>query len=173
MTGDIEMKKLTHAERIIRVLLPRDSRMTRREICKATKLTKSEFNEALPEVRGLRPDVRYGKYDHAYWFANSPTWYSDHTDLTKVLPKKGMFGAISDTHLCSVAERLDVLEEAYEIYRERGVACVLHCGDLTDGWAEYRHHINFVKVHGDQSQAKYVVENYPKMDVPTYVIQGN
>lgn len=164
----------TPSERLIAVLTPQNTRMKFKELRRRTKLTSAELSAAITAVRKVRSDLCFGKFDHCYWFANRPTWYSNQTDLSGIMPLKGAFGFVTDTHLCSIAERLDVMEEAYSTFAALGITTVFHTGDLSDGWNEYRHHINFVKCHGDQAQAKYVIQHYPKRKgITTYVIGGN
>lgn len=168
------MKDSTSVDKVISVLSRRDTRLSFKELTQKCKLTPHELNETIYQIRQQRPDLMYGKFDHKYWFSNTPTWYSNQTDLSRVLPTEGEIGVVSDTHLCSVAERLDVLNYTYDSFAERGITTVFHQGDVSDGWKEYRNHINFVKVHGNQEQAKYVIENYPKRKgITTYAIGGN
>jgi predicted phosphodiesterase len=165
---------MTNAEKVIIALTKRNTRLKFAELAEAAKLTKRQLNDCIAEVRKVRPDLMFGKFDKCYWFSNTPTWYTNQTDLSKELPSEGVFGALSDTHLCSVAERLDLVNEAYNAFAERGVTKVFHTGDLTDGWQEYRNHISFVKVHGSQEQALYAIKNYPRRQgIKTYVIGGN
>ena len=160
-------------DRVLAALGKRDARLRFPDLAKVTRLSNQELAQAIAEVREIRPDLMYGKFDKKYWFSNVPTWYSNQTDLS-TLPAKGEVGVITDTHLCSVAERLDVLNDAYDEFARRGIKTVLHCGDMSDGWKEYRNHINFVHHHGDQEQAKYVIENFPRRkDITTYTIGGN
>lgn len=164
----------TNAEKVIAVLSKRNARLKFKELMAKTKLSAQELTLAIVEVRQSRGDLMFGKFDKCYWFSDRPTWYSDQTDLSQRLPLKGRIGLISDTHLCSIAERLDLVNEAYDRYQSLGIDTVLHTGDLTDGWNEYRNHINFVKCHGSQEQALYAIKHYPKRDgIKTYVIGGN
>jgi predicted phosphodiesterase len=173
----VEMKRRDHfedAKSIIAILSERDTRLKFKELSKKAGLTAEELELCMPIARKIRPDLMFGKFDNKYWLSNTPTWYSNQTDLSTILPLAGEIGIVTDTHLCSVAERLDVLEMAYDTFAKRGIKTVLHIGDVSDGWKEYRNHINFVKIHGDQDQAKYVVEKYPKRDgITTYAIGGN
>lgn len=167
-------KELTRAERVIKVLSEPDTRLRFRDLARATRLKKDELELAIPEARKVRPDLTFGKFDRTYWLSGTPTWYSNQTDLSRVLPAAGKIGCITDTHLCSVAERLDVLNAAYDEFVRQGIKTVLHCGDMSDGWKEYRHHINFVKHHGDQEQALYVTQKFPRREgITTYLIGGN
>lgn len=164
--------QLTNTERVTKALS--DKRLKFKELQSATKLNADELSDAIHELRKLRSDLQFGKFDKCYFFTNTPTWYSNQTDLSRELSDEGRIGIISDTHLCSVADRLDLVNEAYDMFEHLGITHVFHNGDLTDGWAEYRNHISFVKVHGSQEQALYAIKNYPKRDgIKTYVIGGN
>ncbi len=166
------MKTLTNAERVVKALS--NKRLKFKDLQTTTKLSPSALNQAIFDIRKERSDLMFGKFDKCYWFSNTPTWYSNQTDLSRELPLVGRVGIISDTHLCSVAERLDVVNEAYDIFAAQDITHVFHMGDLTDGWNEYRNHISFVKVHGSQEQALYAMKYYPKRKgIKTYVIGGN
>lgn len=168
------MEKLSAVERVVKLLSKPNTRLKFKELCAKAHLQPKQLDEAIYEIRKLRPDLLFGKFDHCYWFSDTPTWYSNQTNLSRVMPLAGKFGVLSDTHLCSVAERIDVLKMAYDEFERQGITVVFHTGDLTDGWKEYRNHINFVKVHGDQAQAKYAIDHYPrKKGMTTYVIGGN
>lgn len=159
---------------LLAVLSKANARYKFKELQALTGLKPKELEVAIAKLREERNDLMYGKFDKKYWFSNTPTWYSNQTDLSRVLPVEGRFGVISDTHLCSVAERLEVVHEAYDTFVKMGITTVFHIGDLTDGWNEYRNHISFVKCHGDQEQALYAIKNFPyRKGITTYVIGGN
>jgi len=82
------------------------------------------------------------------------------------------FGFITDTHLCSRFERLDVLEAAYDEYAKRGISCVYHGGNIVDGeWDNNRYEL---KAHGITDQALYCLDHYPqRRDITTYYITGS
>lgn len=86
------------------------------------------------------------------------------------------FGLISDTHLGSSEEHLRELEDYYDRIKGRGIDMVLHCGDISDGYEVYRHHVNELKSDaiGWQRLKQYVVNNYPsRQGVTTHFITGN
>jgi len=84
------------------------------------------------------------------------------------------FGVVSDTHLCSIHEKLDELHTFYEICRKEKIQIVVHSGDLLCGWGIYRGQENEVKVFGADNQITYTVKNYPKIKgITTYFIDGN
>ena len=164
--------KLTPKEKLIQALL-RDRRYKFRELQGITGLSKDNLNALIAECRRDGLKVVYGKLDRTFFLSHVPTPYTDGFDMSW-LPKKGKLGLISDTHLCSNAERLDLIEKAYDQYTEEGINTVLHTGDIVDGWEVYRGHSQNVKVAGVQSQAKYVIDNYPHRDgIRTYFITGN
>lgn len=161
-------------ERVLRLLEKSGARYKFRELRRLTRLNSQQLEAALAEVRRLRPNLVYAKFDRTFYLADTPTWYSMATDLSNDMESEGVFGLISDTHLCSVAERLDLINKAYDEFASSGIRQVFHSGDLTDGFQEYRGHHQFVKVFGSQPQAQYVIQRYPRRDgITTYVIAGN
>lgn len=82
------------------------------------------------------------------------------------------FGFVSDTHLCSKYERLDVLDALYDIFQREGVGVVYHAGNMVDG--ECRFNRFDLKAHGVEDQIRYFVEHYPRREgVKTYFITGD
>lgn len=80
---------------------------------------------------------------------------------------------ISDTHLCSKYDRLDILRYLYEKAQDKGVRHILHSGDFTDGRSNRPEHIYELRETSYEGQVDYCVEKYPKFDGRTYVISGN
>ena len=80
---------------------------------------------------------------------------------------------ISDTHLCSKYDRLDILRYLYDKAEDKGIKHVLHSGDFTDGRSNRPEHVYELKEASFQGQVDYCVEKYPKFSGKTYVIQGN
>ena len=169
-----ETSKTDPAQKVLALLQKKDARYKFKQIASATGLNHREIEEAISEIRKTHKNLVYAKFDRTFYLGDTPTWYSNETDLSTVMPTEGVFGVVSDTHLGSVAERLDILKLAFDRFEEVGVKQVFHCGDVTDGWMEYRGHMNFVKVYGSQPQAKRVVQCWPKREgIVTYAIAGN
>lgn len=167
-------KDLRPAEQVLLLLHKPGTRMKFKEIMAQTGLSRQILSQAITEVRNHENNLVFGKFDRTYYFSEVTTWYSNRTDLSQEMPLEGSFGLISETHMASDAERLDLINLAYDTYEKRGIKKVFHCGDVSDGWKEYKGHHNFVKVYGDHDQALYVVEKYPrKKDMLTYFIGGN
>lgn len=80
---------------------------------------------------------------------------------------------LSDTHLCSKYDRLDILRYLYDKADKRGVKHILHSGDFTDGRSKRPEHIYELKEHSYEGQVQYCVDKYPRFDGKTYTISGN
>lgn len=167
-------KEKSAEESILALLQKRNARLKFKQLVSLTGFTHKEVEMAISNLRKTHKNLVFMKFDKTFMLSPCPTWYTDHTDLSQKMPLEGVFGSISDTHLCSIADRIDLMREAYDEFKNQGVSVVFHSGDMSDGWQEYRGHINFVKVFGDQEQARYVIHSYPKREgITTYVIQGN
>lgn len=98
----------------------------------------------------------------------------DETYEVPIAANKIKLLLISDTHLASKHDRVDILRYLYEKAEERGVDAVLHCGDILDGMYTNRpQQIYELKCHGFDEHLDYVVDKYPKSDLKTYFIGGN
>ena len=81
---------------------------------------------------------------------------------------------LSDTHLASLYDRVDILRYLYREAEERGVNYILHSGDLTDGRnPRHESQIYELKECSYTGQRDYVIEKYPESEIPTYFIAGN
>lgn len=81
---------------------------------------------------------------------------------------------LSDTHLCSKYDRLDILRYLYDKADSNGTNYILHSGDFTDGKSTRPEHVYELREHSYTGQVEYCVDKYPKLDtVPTLVISGN
>ena len=81
---------------------------------------------------------------------------------------------ISDTHLCSKYDRLDILRYLYSRAADTNTNYVLHSGDFTDGKSNRPEHIYELKELSYDGQVQYCVDNYPKVEgLQTFVIGGN
>jgi predicted phosphodiesterase len=82
---------------------------------------------------------------------------------------------ISDTHLGSKYDRLDILRYLYDRAQNEGIDTVLHVGDMVDGSYPTRsNHQYELRAHGADEQLEYVVKKYPFRDgIKTYFINGN
>lgn len=80
---------------------------------------------------------------------------------------------ISDTHLASRYDRLDILKYLYGKAEDKGIDYVLHSGDLVEGVSGRPQQQYELKENSYTGQRDYVIDKYPKSDIPTYIIAGN
>ena len=82
---------------------------------------------------------------------------------------------VSDTHLGSKCDRLDLLNAAYQEAANRGITTVLHAGDISDGYYPNRpQQLYELKTIGADQTTDYIVDKYPHIDgIDTYFIAGN
>ena len=80
---------------------------------------------------------------------------------------------ISDTHLASKYDRLDILKYLYAKADEQGIKHILHSGDFTDGRSNRPEQVYELREASYEGQVEYCVDKYPTFDGKTYVIQGN
>lgn len=82
------------------------------------------------------------------------------------------FGYVTDNHLGSKYERLDVLNRLYDIFAEEGITTVFNTGNWIDGEARFNMHD--LKVHGFDAQIRYMIEQYPQREgIVTKYIAGD
>lgn len=80
---------------------------------------------------------------------------------------------ISDTHLASKYDRLDILKYLYDKAEKNGVKHILHSGDFTDGRSNRPEQVYELREPSYEGQVEYCVDKYPTFSGKTYVIQGN
>jgi len=80
---------------------------------------------------------------------------------------------LSDTHLCSLYDRIDILRYLYQEAEKNGVNYILHSGDLTEGLSGRPQQLYELKETSYTGQRDYVIEKYPQSEIPTYFIAGN
>lgn len=80
---------------------------------------------------------------------------------------------ISDTHLGSKYDRLDILKYLYAKAGDKEVKHILHSGDFTDGRSNRAEQVYELREPSYEGQVQYCIEKYPKFNGKTYAIQGN
>lgn len=81
-------------------------------------------------------------------------------------------GFVTDNHLGSNYERLDVLNALYDRFKQDGITTVYNAGNMIDGEARFNRFD--IHKHGMESQVRYMAEVYPKVDgLKTYYITGD
>ena len=69
---------------------------------------------------------------------------------------------ISDTHLCSKYDRLDILRYLYAKAEDEGVKHILHSGDFTDGRSNRPEQVYELREASFEGQVQYCVDKYPQ-----------
>lgn len=107
------------------------------------------------------------------------------TRITQPIPRKGVYEIpetspsdllfISDTHLGSKCDRLDLITAAYQEAERRGIQTVLHVGDISDGYYPNRpQQLYELRTIGADQTTDYIINKYPYIDgIDTYFIAGN
>lgn len=80
---------------------------------------------------------------------------------------------ISDTHLGSKYDRIDILKYLYAKAEDNNIKHILHSGDFTDGRSNRPEQVYELREPSFEGQVDYCVDKYPKYSGKTYVIQGN
>ena len=89
-----------------------------------------------------------------------------------ITDNKKRFIVISDLHLCSIKDRIDLVYKAYLYALDNEIYSIINLGDLID--SVMPHNYKHIRFNDIEKQIRYVVENYPLSDrITTYVLYGN
>lgn len=80
---------------------------------------------------------------------------------------------LSDTHLSSKYDRVDILRYLYDKAESTSTDYILHAGDVTDGLSNRPQQLYDLKEISYTGQRDYVSHYYPTSHIPTYLIAGN
>lgn len=138
----------------------------------ASKLHVTE-KEALTIIQYLSHHDNYNLIHHGNdWSLVSEVAPIAPLKINILLGRKHSFGIISDNHLCNRAQRLDVMEAAYDIFQKRGIKHVFNAGNIIDG--EFKFNKYELLAHGVHDQSMYVADHYPqRAGITTHYITGD
>ena len=140
-----------------------------KEVCELLKL---KDYEVIGLVELMKQDGELIDYiDGELIKLKQPRQSNDVYEIPSKLEKLKLL-LISDTHLASKYDRLDILRYLYQKAEDKGINYVLHSGDLTDG-LKRQEQIYDLREISYTGQRDYVIDKYPKSDIPTYFIAGN
>lgn len=145
------------------------------EICQKLNLSKDTFRDILLNLKnkGLEYDKRY--------LINGGTLYTPNKEqngknvssgVTLLLKNKDELNAllISDLHLGTKEERLDLLNLLYDYAMENGIHLIINGGDLINGLTSERK--NICRTHLEQCE--YFIENHPfDINILNICVLGN
>lgn len=147
-----------------------DKGLTVEQLCEALTLQRHEVYGLVYELisRGYLYDIVNGDIIKLRSPKRAEDVYQIQSNLThlKLL-------LISDTHLASKYDRLDILRYLYEKAEASGVQHVLHSGDFTDGRSNRPEQVYELREPSYEGQIDYCVSNYPTFSGKTYFISGN
>jgi len=82
-------------------------------------------------------------------------------------------GFLGDTHLASISDDIDSLNQVYDIAEDKQIDYMFHCGDLTEGVLGIPNFEDDLKEDTYFGQVKYVIDRYPRYSGKTYIVAGN
>ncbi len=101
-----------------------------------------------------------------------PAYKPQRIDPKALKGKTYEFGVVSDCHLGSYNERLDVLNAAYDDYKKRGIKTVYLPGNIVEGEARINKYD--IRVHGITDQTLYAIDHFPeRTGITTYYITAD
>lgn len=84
------------------------------------------------------------------------------------------FGLISDTHLGSIYTDPDNIYRAFDVFEQRGVDFIAHCGDVHEGLSHRPGHMYECSHIGYSAQLEHSREVFSQWtDTPIYMVDGN
>jgi len=100
------------------------------------------------------------RHDDEYYLDKTSKIGGKLIKIESLYKNKFKFGVVSDNHLNSIHERLDVLNALYDIFEKEGIEIVLNAGNWIDGEAKFNRYE--IKNRGIDRQIGYFVDNYPQ-----------
>ncbi len=154
------------------VLIPylRKQQRTTKQIMEFTGATERKALEAIGNIqdRGFNLTL----FGDSWEITKKPPQSSDVLKYKSEKDHTYTFGFSSDQHLCSKYERLDVLNDLYDKFADRGITHVFNGGNWIDGEARFNKHD--LKVAGLGNQLTHLVDHYPQRDgIVTYAVAGD
>lgn len=95
--------------------------------------------------------------------------------ITPDISGKTEYCFLSDLHLGSSYDRVDILRKIYAECHKKGISKIFCCGDITDGtYPDKPHYQSHQKVQGYNNYIYYVCQSIPSyQDITMYAISGN
>lgn len=142
------------------------------EICNKFNMSPKQVKEIIQKLKEKRYNVRISRKNTLELDPLLPQGGTDVLDLSKFQNKIYKIGFVTDTHLNSKYERLDVLNALYDIFEKDGITNVYHAGNWVDGECSFNKYDLFNV--GIDAQIDYFIKNYPrKPNITTKFIAGD
>jgi hypothetical protein len=152
-------------------LLVKHKRMEIGEIVAKLKCSKASAVDALEVLQERGAMLRY--VNGAYVLDKEPK-VGAVREFVFTSNAKGEFnfGLYSDQHICSKYARLDVGEDIFDKFQDRGIKTILNAGNWIDGEARFNKHD--LLVHGMDEQCNELARVYPqRKGITTYAVAGD
>jgi predicted phosphodiesterase len=156
-------------EKMLKLLLKK--KLNLEQLSNHFKVSVKEIRETLDELKkeGKNLEVE----DNLIQIVKSiPPSKPTCISMRRFVGKKWRFGYITDTHLGSKYERIDVLYSLYEIFQKAKIDTVFLTGNMIDGET----HFNKYDIHkrGLEEQTDYFIEMFPRFEgITTQFITGD
>ena len=153
------------------ITLLKSNKYTVEELSNKTGILPKDIRKKIEELKLEKYNVVHK--EHKYELADQIAVGSEKKlDIKNWQGDTLRFGFVSDTHLGSKFERMDVLNALYDIYAGEGIDTVYHGGNIIDG--ECRFNKYEIHTQGLTPQVEYCIDNYPKKKgITTYFITGD
>ena len=166
-----ELMKMGLEDQVIRDYLKTQSEINLIAVSNKFNVAPIQIQNVVESLQkeGKLIDIRDGKVLH---LSELPAYQVIKIDIQPFFGTKARFGVVSDTHLNSKYERLDVLNALYDMFEREGIKTVLHAGNIIDGFCR----LNQFDVwnSGVDEQIGYLIKNYPiRKDFVTHFITAN
>lgn len=104
----------------------------------------------------------------------APSHLTHHLDASIFDGDEIRVGIVSDTHICSIEDKVDELHVAYDVFAREGISEVWHIGDLVAGNQIYPHQIKDLRIVAFEQQVQEALDVYPvRKGIKTKMISGN
>ncbi len=149
-----------HSE-VIGLLRPRNR--TVKSLADSLGVNEAQTLKVIDSMVSIGYAIEHDDHNHTLCLGNNALPMQPFRRIAPPIFKssKFTFGLVSDTHMCSIHERLDVLEAAYDEFVHEGVTIVLHAGNIVDGYVP-RINGNEVRWVRFADQLAYVLDYYPQ-----------
>jgi len=171
----IKSRKFDPADPMLRsatVAELRKSALSRDELADYLGTTQANAGIMLDSLRqaGYHVQSANGRFKIGILLANTvPTRVTSKRFAGKPIA----FGILSDTHLCSTRQRLDMIEQAFSEFKRQGVKDVYVPGNMLDGYLE-RINGGEVYLRNVTDQCVYMADHWPQMSgITTHFITGD
>lgn len=139
------------------------------------KVTDAQLTEAINQLRSEGFNVAFERPNIELRKA-IPTGDRRRLDISKLYAGEWYkFGFVTDNHLGSRYERLDVLNAAYDRFEREGVQVVYVAGNIIDGYLPKINKFDLLPgLTGYTAQVEYLIANWPKKPgIITHFITGD